>query len=104
MDVNGMQRFREKQKADIINRKVIIVLGGRAKSFAQYIAFCASWQPMQRGKRVREKEGEGEEKKVGRREADKLHSHCSMTQDSPPPPWKVLLNHCCVNKVEVLTA
>lgn len=53
---------------------------------------------------MREKEGEGEEKKVGRREADKLHSHCSMTQDSPPPPWKVLLNHCCVNKVEVLTA
>lgn len=46
----------------IINRKVIIVLGGRAGAFAQYIILCASWRPRQRG---REGKGGKKERREG---------------------------------------
>lgn len=46
---------------DTINRKVIIVLGGRADAFAQCIILCASWQPRQRGREVEGRRSEGRE-------------------------------------------
>lgn len=50
----------QRKLEDIINRKVVIVLRGRADAFAQYIILHASWWPRQRG---REAGGKEEERK-----------------------------------------